>query len=50
MGEDNKNKYAHNDDGATHIFAYNKKALELRGENALLNEVEDSGYKVVGSG
>ena len=31
-------------------LAYNEKALELWGENALLNEVEDSGYKVVGSG
>ena len=31
-------------------LAWNKKALELWGENALLNEVEQSGYKVVGSG
>ena len=30
-------------------LAYNEKATELWGENALLNEVEDSGYKVVGS-
>ena len=50
MSEDNKNKYVHNDDRTTHILAYSKKAVELWGENALLNEVEDSGYKVVGSG